>query len=221
MRHALLARARRELGGEIGAQAQWGNAIRSSQEQARKLVVLARLTASWNWQREHEEVLWLLLHRHPAERWVADALNRTLLRSGNTLGLQKLYEELVTREPENLPARNNLAVVCLLLNLQMERAHELARSTYLRAATNATFASTYAYSLYLQGRAADGLAVLDSFPRAATELPSIALYHGVLQSSVAPEKASPLLDLAEKASLLLPEERALLQAARQRLAKSP
>lgn len=216
LRHAMLARAARELRNDLGAQSEWRTALRATAERPRKLILLARLATAWAWQREREETLWLLVQRHPGERWAVDALTHSYIASGNTLGLQKVYSELVARHPDDLPARNNLAATSLLLNLQTERAHNLARLVYLNATNNAIFASTYAYSLYLQGRAADGLAVLEALPATELEQPNVALYHGALQSVVAPEKAKKALDLAEKGPLL-PEEKALLQTARKRL----
>lgn len=216
LRHAMLARAARELRNDLGAQAEWRAAIRATTEQPRKLILLARLAAAWSWQREQEEALWLLVQRHPRERWAVEALTRSYIAGGNTLGLQKIYAELVARNPDDFPARNNLAATSLLLNLQTDRAHTLARSVYVGATNNAIFASTYAYSLYLQGHAADGLAILETLPRAELEQPSVALYYGALQSAVAPEKARKALDLAEKGPLL-PEEKVLLQTARKRL----
>ena len=74
----------------------------------------------------------------------------------------------------------------------------------------------YAYSLYLQGRVAEGIAIMDSLKPAQLEIPGVALYYGALQASNAPAKAKKYLDLAEHAPLL-PEEKALLVSARKAL----
>jgi Flp pilus assembly protein TadD len=216
LRHAMLARAARERREDLGAQTEWGSALRAAAEHPKQLKTLAQLANSWSWERETEDTLWQIAQRYPGERWALETLHRSFLKSGNTLGLQKLYSELLQRNPNDLPAQNNLATVNLLLNLQTARAHELARTAYESAKTNASFASTYAYSLHLQGKTAEGVAVLETLSAAELEKPEIALYYGVIQTAAAPEKAGKYLHLAEQAAAL-PEEKALVASARKRL----
>jgi len=215
-RHALLARVYRENNAATSAQADWLQAARLAAGDARALTTLARLTTSWKWQRELEEVLWTLVQRFPGEQWALRALSEAYLEKGNTLGLHKIYEELVKRDSNDRIARNNLAVTSLLLHLQTERAHDLARSVYLQKTNDAIGVSTYAYSLYLQGRSHEGLAVLQALPPSDLEKPSVALYLGVLQATNDSVEARKYLDLAA-AGPLLPEEKALLELARKQL----
>jgi hypothetical protein len=198
------------------AQAEWRLAGRAASANARHLALLARMAITWSWPRERDEVLWMIVQRFPAERWAVQALNESYLKSGDTLGLRKLNSELLTRNPDDAAAMNNFAALSLLLNLETDRAHALARGAYLRRTNNAAFASTYAYSLYLLGRGDEGRAVLESLAPAQLEQPTIALYYGALQSTNAPDKAKRSLALAETGTLL-PEEKALLQAARKQL----
>ncbi len=215
LRHALLARVYREQNATMSSQADWLAATRLAAENPRALGLLARLAGSWQWPREREDALWTLVQRFPAERWALGALSDAFLKSGNTLGLQKFYEELVRRDPKDVVAGNNLAATSLLLHLQTDRAHDLARSVYQQRTNDATCASTYAYSLYLQGHGSEGIAVLKRLPAAALEQPSVALYLGVLQATNSAAEAKRYLDLAATGPLL-PEERALLEAARLR-----
>ena len=74
-------------------------------------------------------------------------------------------------------------------------------------------ASTYAFSLYLQGRAAEGLKVLEKLTAQQLENPGIAAYYGLLLSASGEKsKARKYLDLAILTNLL-PEEKALVQEA--------
>ena len=216
LHQAMLARANRELGDDLAAQAEWRAALRATMENPKALSGLARLASRWGWERETEGVLWVILEHDPGEGWALQTLGQIYLKAGNTRGLHKVYSTLVSFDTNDSTAKNNLAAVSLLLNLQPAKAHELARQAFLRATNNAAFASTYAYSLYLQGRVAEGIAIMDSLKPAQLEIPGVALYYGALQASNAPAKAKKYLDLAEHAPLL-PEEKALLVSARKAL----
>jgi hypothetical protein len=52
------------------------------------------------------------------------------------------------KNPADLANKNNLAVTALLLNATELKPHDLAREVYQKSNTNASFASTYAFSLY-------------------------------------------------------------------------
>ena len=74
--------------------------------------------------------------------------------------------------------------------------------------------STYAYSLHLQGRTEQGLAALERLKPGALEQQPVSLYYGLLLTAAGQkEKAARYLETAEKCRLL-PEEAALLAAAR-------
>jgi predicted Zn-dependent protease len=217
MRLAMLARAYREQQQEFVAQTEWRAAVRAASDHPKQLGVLARMANKWGWEKEKEEVLWLLVERFPAERWALQSLSQACLAGGNTRGLLKVYSKLVDRDPANVVAMNNLATVSLLLNLQTNKAFEMAQTAYLKATNNAAFASTYAWSLHLQGRTAEGLKVLEALKSDRLEVPGVALYYGAMQAAMnAPAKAKKYLDLAATGQLL-PEEKALLTASKERL----
>lgn len=216
VRRAMLARGLRELGETLAAQNEWRAAARAAAEDHRQLAILTRLANKWHWPREREELLWSIIQRFPSERWALESLHETYLAAGDTRGLQRLYAKLVDFNRDDLIAKNNLAAVSLLLNSQTNQAHQFAREVYQRATTNAVFASTYAYSLYLQGRGAEGVAVLSALKPAQLEIPGVALYYGALQSATAPDRARRYLDLAGRGKLL-PEETNLLANARRGL----
>jgi Flp pilus assembly protein TadD len=106
----------------------------------------------------------------------------------------------------------------LLLKTNLDQAHRLALETYSRSSTNAspdaTIAATYAYSLHLQGRTSEGLAVLKKLPPDTLDRSPIALYYGLLlAASGNTNEAAKFLDIAGSAKLL-PEEKTLLLGVR-------
>jgi len=214
VRLALLSRAAREERQDIASQASWRAAVKAASESPKPLAALASMAQAWGWEREREELLWVLVQRFPGERWVMQSLNQMYLAKGNSRGLHKLSSTLATFDANDLAAKNNLAALSLLLNLQTARAHELAREVYSRAPTNAVFASTYAYSLHVQGKTKEGLKALEALPASQLETPNIAAYYGVLLAADGETaKAKKYLDLAAMEKLL-PEEKAMVEAAR-------
>lgn len=216
LRLAMRTRALRELRMDLQSEAEWRAAIRASTDRPHQLSALARLAAQWGWERETEDLLWVIVQRHPGERWALNALNELCMKAGNSRALHKLFSLLLDRNPEDVLAKNNFATLSFLLNLQMTKAHQYAREAYLRMTNNAAFASTYAYSLHLQGRSAEGLALLDALPPAQLTNASIALYYGTLALATQPEQARKFFALAETGTLL-PEEKSLLAEMRRKL----
>jgi len=99
-------------------------------------------------------------------------------------------------------------------HLQTSKAHEMARAAYTRFPSNEAFASTYAYSLHLQGKTKDGLKVLEFLKPAQLEQPGVAVYYGALLAANGDgSRVKQYLAIAE-AGQLLPEERAIAERAR-------
>ena len=131
-------------------------------------------------------------------------------------GLNRLYSTMANYAPKDFAAQNNLAATSLLLRLNLPRAHQLAKEVISEHPEEAIFASTYAFSLHLQGRTKEGLAALEKFKPSALEYPSVAVYYGLLLSeSGETNKAGKYLAIAQKAELL-PEEKALVAEALKR-----
>ncbi len=174
------------------------------------LNALLVMATSWGRPQAREDLLWQIAKKFPAQQWAFRELERSYLAAGNTRGLNKLYAAMASYSPKNFAAQNNLAATSLLLRLNMPRAHELAKELFAEHPNEEIVASTYAFSLHLQGRTKEGLAALAKLKPEALETPSVAIYYGLLLS-VAGEtkKAAKYLDIAQKADLL-PEEKALV-----------
>jgi Flp pilus assembly protein TadD len=99
----------------------------------------------------------------------------------------------------------------------LSKAHEPAKQVFTQHPAEPVVASTYAYSLHLQGRTREGLAVLEKLKTNALETPSVALYYGVLLSADGnTNRASKYLGIAQQSDFL-PEEKALAAEAIKRL----
>ncbi len=214
VRLAQLARCANASKQRFQFESRWQDAVRSAGDRLKAMTFLARVASSWQWDEQSEDLLWAIIQRYPGERWALQALNQIYTATGNTHGLQKVFNKLVEFDNSDIPAKNNLAFVNLLLNTQTTQAENMAREAATKYPKNAGFVSTYAYALHLHGQTADGLKLFATLTPEQLEQPSIALYYGVLLTATGEKtKAAKYLDLAVTAPLL-PEENKLLEAAR-------
>ena len=115
--------------------------------------------------------------------------------------------------------QNNIAQLSLLLNLNADRGHRLARDLHEREPKNPVYASTYAFALHAKGDTKKALAVMNTLTAEQLRQPEIAAYYGIILAAAGEHaKAAEYLDLGEKAGLL-PEEKALVEKARRLLAQ--
>lgn len=213
LRHGFLARAMRGQDLVSTGKTEWELALKAAKGQKEALVMLLQMAAKWTWTSESEQILWTLCTQYPKEKWASIALGQLLYVNGRTDGLMRLYNQLVKANPNDLPAKNNLAMVALLLDAKQFKPHDLARELYETSPTNATYASTYAFSLFRQEKPAEALTIIEHLNPLELERPSIAAYYGVfLHAAGQADKAKKYLDISAK-SPLLPEERQLVQHA--------
>jgi Flp pilus assembly protein TadD len=224
-RHAILAHALREQDLSAAAKGEWDLALKAAAGHKESLYMLLRLAAAWQWKSEREELLWTIVNQYPAEKGAFLALNQALYynalhdhedngRNSALRPLLQLYSQELKRSPSNLGLKNNLALVALLLDAQELNPHVLAREVYTQAPTNASFISTYAFSLHLQKKDAEALKLMEQMKPQDLQNPSLAGYYGViLQANGNKEKARSYLELACKGQLL-PEERKIFERAR-------
>jgi predicted Zn-dependent protease len=193
---------------------EWEQALNSAHGQKQSLVTLLRLAAQWNWVNEAEDLLRTIVNRYPQEKWATQALTQALYVGGQTRSLMQLFNQELNRSPFDLNAKNNLAMTALLLDVKELKPNDLAREVYQQAPTNSSFAATYAFSLYIQGKNAEALKVMQQLTPQDLDQPSIAGYYGlILKATGSGANARVYLDWTSKAALL-PEERKLFAQAR-------
>ncbi len=216
MRLAFLSRA---ASGQNQAQAtelRWRQAVREAGERPGPVASLVNLALTWERREAAEQLLRQMARRPAVERWALGELDRLYADSGNTRELHRIHSRLIELDPGNVVARNNYAATSLLLGLDLERACEMARQLRSEHPEDPVIASTYAFSLHLQGCTAEGLTALEGLPAEVLEQPGLALYYGVLLSATGQtNQVDRYLALASSASLL-PEERLLLERASHR-----
>jgi Flp pilus assembly protein TadD len=214
IRIALLALALRNESGKQAMAFAWDRAMRLASESPASLNMLAQLALSWGWTPEAEQVLWHATVKFPTQSWPLTSLQKLCSARRDTQGLRRVYQTLLQRNPKDGLARNNCAMLSLLCGKDLAAAHSDAAQLYTAEPKNPTFASTYAFSLYLQGRSKEGIEVLRSLKPEELANPAVSVYYGVLLTADGQGGAArDYLNKSEKA-FLLPEELALVNSAK-------
>jgi len=214
LRHGFLSRSLRGQELTSASKGEWELALKGASGQKPGLILLLNLAAQWNWQSESEEILWTIINQYPGEEWAFQTLSRALFVSGRTRPLMMLCSQKSKRTPSDLEAKNNVAMLALLLDAQELKPHEIAREIYEKSPTNPSYLSTYAFSLYMQNKGVDALRIFEKLSPKDLKDPSIAGYYGlVLKATGDSARAKPYLEEISKAKLL-PEERKLFERAK-------
>ncbi len=212
MRHAFMARALRQQGLTDASTAEWGVALQSVNGTKGTTIALFRLALEWRWNTEAEQLLWTVVNKYPEEKWATTTLTQALMAWHRTRSLMELFDIMAKRNPNDLEIKNNLAMIAMLLGEQSLNPYDMAREVYEKAPTNPSYASTYAFSLYLQGKYPESLKVMQQLPPAELQKPSAAGYYGmILKANGNRALAKAYLDRAAGG---LPEEQTLFNQAK-------
>jgi Flp pilus assembly protein TadD len=195
----------------------WQRAIGLAADSSSSVNMLAQLAASWGWKTETEQVLWFAVEKFGDQTWPLDGLKGLYAYDKNTRGLRRVFQTQAKRDPEDKYARNNFVMVSLLLGSEVAAAHKAAAELHASDPENPNFAATYAFSLHMQGKTREGIEVLRALKPEELAKPGISVYYGLLlAASGGDSTAQEFLARSDKA-FLLPEELALVAAARKSL----
>jgi cytochrome c-type biogenesis protein CcmH/NrfG len=213
LRNAFRARAAWGQQRAEAGDARWRAAVRSASDRLGASVLLLRLSQDWG--HSPEEVLWAIWRRFPRETWAITQLEQYYLGTGNTLGLNRIYDSRLELPAgsEDVTNRNDFACTSLLLGIHLPRAHAIARQLHEQKPKDLILASTYAFSLQVQGKTNEALKVFSKFEPKTLEEPAVALYYGSLLADIGEtSRAKSYLSCAEHVRLS-PEELQVLQRA--------
>lgn len=219
LRHALAARASRELGDATESSAQWNEAVKQIGADSKQALTLAEIVQKWGWRDEAIELLWVA-SKDPVKG--DEALQALYTHFAKIGASQDLYRVLLHRRdfrPNDLNIQNNVAQLSVLLNLNPDEGQRLALDLYQKDPKNPAYVSTYAFALLTHGDNKKALKIFNELTDQQLHQPEIAAYYGLaLAGAGEHEKAAEFLALGENARLL-PEEHALIEKARRTLAR--
>lgn len=219
VRRALLAKAARETGDDIGFEKNWGAAVAAAKNDPARLNLLQTIAFQWNWPEKATAVLWMLAENRDAQRDALQLLYRFYAEQRDTTGLYRALSRLVAVMPEDPAVRNNFAQISLLLKAETFRARGMARDLHEAHPHEAAYASTYAFALFQSGDGKGALKLMSKLTPEQLHDPSVAAYYGILLAAAGQnDAAAEYFGLAEQAKLL-PEEEELVAKAKASLAR--
>jgi hypothetical protein len=191
----------------------WRSAERAAAEQTDREINLARLASKWNLSAEAEQ-LWLRVAKEaPLRREALDALSRIYRANNDLPNLYKIAQRLHENSPNEPGLAANCARLALLVDQNPAEGHHLAKETYDHAPDDVNVAMTYAYSLYMLGRTAEGVAIMNKLPPQGLHDPHAAVYAAVLLLDENQAPAAQEYILAAQGGPIFPEEKKLLDEA--------
>ncbi len=212
LRHAFQARAARELDANTDARAHWTAASAAASRDRASAMRLAKMAQSWKWTDGYRETLWAAA-KAPMPQWALQRLHESYRSSGESSGMLRTAAATLEQDPENLAARNNLAMLSLLRGERVEEALAEAKKLHTQAPRDPGFASTYAFALHVHGRNEEAIEIMEVLGSPSLQIPAVGAYYGIfLGAGERHDEAKPYLEAA-KGAPLLPEERALIERA--------
>jgi len=217
MRLALHARVLREGGENLASRTQWNAAVKAAADRPDALERLVRFAEGSSWDVEKTDLLWVVARGVVSPDWALTILQRDYFLAGNTRGCLNTATRRLELHPDDQFAQNDVASFSLLLDSHMERALVLARIAHEKQPQNPVAAVTYAFALHQHGRTEEGLKLMRGIEEKLLHQPAFAAYFGVLLADGGTDRESAqFLEIAQSGKLL-PEERAMIAKARDRL----
>jgi hypothetical protein len=191
----------------------WHSAERAAADQPAREINLARLASKWNLPAEAEQ-LWLRVARDaPMRREALDALFRIYRANNDLPNLYRTAQRLHENSPNEPGLAANYARLALLVDQNPADGHRLAKETYDRAPNDVNAAMTYAFSLYMLGRTAEGVEIINKLPPEGVHDPHAAVYAAVLLLDENNAPGAQEYVFAAQAGPIFPEEKKLLEEA--------
>jgi len=211
----------RQASSDAEFSALWKSAERDAAEQTDREINLARLASKWNLPAEAEQ-LWLRVAKDaPMRREALDALFKIYRANNDLPNLYKIAQRLHENSPNEPALAANCARLALLVDQNPADGHRLAKETYDRAPNDVNAAMTYAYSLYMLGRTAEGIGVMKTLPPEGVHDPHAAVYAALLLLDENNTAAAQEYVVAAQAGPIFPEEKKLLDEALAKTKSTP
>lgn len=223
LRHAFLAYSYRIRGRVVDFNEAWKTAVVAVGLDRRKINDLMIRTGEWKWNEERYDLVWKIFSITPTDVQVQQALVNWERRQpvvidgqqrfGRTANINKIFARVVEVSPGDALARNNLAYTSLLLDSNVARANLLAAQMVQAMPKNPFMVTTYAFSLYKQGKADEALAKLESLSASELSSPDRMLLHAVFLARLGQSDRAAEMLKGVDLKRLLPEEQRLSETA--------
>lgn len=184
------------------------------------LVLMTRLAMLWSYDEEYVRSLRTIAENFTEQLWALQQLSIHFYRRGDTAGLRDTFALWVQTHPDNLRVRSDLIMATLLTTPGRPTRSVLAdaKSLHDREPDNPYFATSFALALWRSENLPEALTLMEQLPLKDRLQPARAVYYSAfLAAANRTAEAAAALD-AVIAGKLLPEEQALVQRTRERIA---
>jgi tetratricopeptide (TPR) repeat protein len=213
---AFRAHRQASVSARSGATSGWSAAVEAAKGSPPALRMLLRLTELWEWPAERRQVLFTIARSMPRENWAWRQLISDSLGRGDGEQVWQVYQEWRRAVPGEPVVQIEAAIMGFLLGRRPVPAVSETAGYLERQPAHAGATVAHALALWRAGRHAEAAAALDALPRAEFNELRYGLARGiVLAETGRAAESEELLDRASREPLL-PEERALVVAARER-----
>lgn len=199
-----------------GIQPGWAAALEAAKSSPAGLRLLLRLAEMWAWPAEYRQVLLTIARTMPRETWAWRRLVSAALSSADSEQLSQVYSEWRLATPGDPVVQVESAIMGHLLGRRRSAASTETAEYVRQQPLNPGAGVAHALALWRERRVTEAAAVLDALPATVFHEPRYALARGVVLAEA--DRAIESEELLDRAAgeRLLPEERALVAAARER-----
>ncbi|MEO6568094.1 MAG: hypothetical protein ABIO94_04970 [Opitutaceae bacterium] len=216
LRHAFLAYTYRARSRTVEFNDAWNAAVLAvGGSDKQKIINLMRRAEDWKWNDEKYDLVWKLFALLPNQPEVQQALIAWEKAHGRTSNLNNIFARIVSADPDARLARNNLAYTSLLLDSNSTRANLDIAELVVALPDNPFILTTYAFSLFKQGKTAEALAKIETLSASNLSAPDRVLFRAIFLAHLGQsERAIQMLKGIERdLTKMLPEERKLAESA--------
>lgn len=214
VKYAFQARLLREQKNDSRAEPVWNSAMQSAEHSLTGLRMLHRLVQVWRWPGKEAQVLWLLVRRFPNEGEAWRKLAAQMLASRDSTQAWRVYNTWVKATPGDLQARIERVAMGLLVRPQEPGLANQAAELFKLYPNNPGCRLAQALALWRGGLPSEALIVLDAVQLNPANEPRVALTRGLVLAAIGRRAESERMFDLLAIDTLLPEETALIAAAR-------
>lgn len=199
-----------------GLASAWSGAITTAQGSPPALRMLLRLSQIWQWPAERRQVLVAIARSMPRESWAWRQLISDSLGRQNSEQVWQVYQDWRRALPGEPLVRTEAAIMGFLLGRRSVPDTTETSGYQQEQPGQSGPVIAHALALWRAGRVPEAAATLDRLKNSEFAEPRYALARAVILSEAGRPAESEALFARIDAELLLPEERALVAAARAR-----
>lgn len=203
------ARAAEQAKDSAHATISWKKAIAAAGGSERLLDLLGQMAQKWNWKNRVAEVVAKLAETERCPTWAVDTLWESALESGEANRIYKAAKLIATANPKSQSARSTFATVALLTKNESDSPHRLAEALAEEAPGSPEATTTYALSLYRQGKIDQALATLRKLQPDQLRQPRTSFYYAMVLAAVGQTDQVEAHLSAGVNRTLLPEEKVI------------